>query len=97
MLPGSATIKWLFFAAAVKVDLSFDVLVNKAKHLLVSKGEDPDGPDSEVAFESLKDLGRVIQLQAETIKEERSLGIKCFLNYVSTLMIIWETSGMIKY
>ncbi len=47
------------------MEQSFDDLVAKARQLAVSKGVDPDGVDSEVAFESLAALGNVVQQQAE--------------------------------
>ena len=68
--------KVVVFAATVEVDPAFDALVEKAKKLLLKKGHDPDDPDNEVAFESLDDLPRVLNLQAQKIKEERSLGRK---------------------
>ena len=65
--------KVVIFAATVEVDSAFDALKERAKKLLVKKGEDPDDPDNEVAFDSLEDLPRVMHMQAEKIKEERSL------------------------
>ena len=53
----------MVFAATVEVDPAFDALVEKAKKLLVKKGEDPDDPDNECAFESLDDLPKVLSLQ----------------------------------
>ena len=43
--------KVVVFAATVEVDPAFDSLKEKAKKLLVKKGEDSDGTDNEVAFE----------------------------------------------
>ena len=51
--------KVVVFAATVEVDPAFDASVEKAKKLLVKKGEDPDDPDNECAFESLDDLPKV--------------------------------------
>ena len=68
--------KVVVFAATVEVDPAFDAPKERSKKLLISKGEDPDDPENEIKFESLSDLPRVLNLQSQKIKEERSLGRK---------------------
>ena len=75
------------FSATIHVDPSFEALVKRAKKLETSKGRDPDDPENEVAFESLGDLPRVMQQQAELIKEERSLGRKQLSQLLSLIHI----------
>ena len=44
--------------------------------MIVKKGEDPDEPDNTCEYESIDEFPKVLNLQAQKIKEERKLGRK---------------------
>ena len=62
------------FSHTIRVDPSFDGLLNKIKRRLQSLDVDTEDPENEFRFENLSELPRVMNKQQQVIKEEREMG-----------------------